>query len=140
MTTPGMAGFLLRFERLLPYPVERVWWALTDRGALAAWFMATDFAPVVGHRFTIRGTVVPGWRGWTDCEVLALEPPRRMVWSFLSTPAGPPTRVVFTLDAAGDGTRLTLRHDGETDAMTEGLLRTGWAGFLDRLPALLDSP
>ena len=140
MTAPRMNGFALEFDRLLPHPVERVWWALTDRDALAAWFMATDFAAVVGHRFTIRGTPEPGWRGWTDCQVLALEPPRRMVWSFLSTPTGAPTRVVFALEPAGDGTRLTLRHDGETDGATEGLLRAGWAFFLDRLPALLDTP
>jgi uncharacterized protein YndB with AHSA1/START domain len=31
-------GYVLRFERHLGHPVERVWWAITEPGELAQWF------------------------------------------------------------------------------------------------------
>ena len=37
--------------------------------------MKNDFAPVVGHRFNLRGD----WGGVLDCEVLAVEPNRDAV-------------------------------------------------------------
>jgi len=36
--------------------------------------MKNDFAPVVGHRFNLRGD----WGGVLDCEVLAIEPNRTL--------------------------------------------------------------
>ncbi|MGH7001873.1 MAG: SRPBCC family protein, partial [Stellaceae bacterium] len=63
-----------------PRPIEKVWAALTDSEALADWLMANDFEPRVGRRFTFHSDPIPGWRGRVDCEVVALEPPSRMVW------------------------------------------------------------
>ena len=42
--------------------------------------MKNDFAPVVGHRFNLRGD----WGGVLDCEVLAVEPNRTLsyTWDF----------------------------------------------------------
>lgn len=49
----------LLFEVRYPHTPERVWRALTDPKALAAWLMPNDFAPVVGHRFTFRAPPQP---------------------------------------------------------------------------------
>ena len=56
----------LLFEVTYPHSPERVWRALTDPKALAAWLMPNDFAPVVGHRFTFRAPQAPtppGYQG-----------------------------------------------------------------------------
>jgi uncharacterized protein YndB with AHSA1/START domain len=61
------------------HPIEKVWAALIEPAALAQWLMANDFEPRVGKRFTLRGEPTPQWRGWMDCELLEMEPPRWMV-------------------------------------------------------------
>ena len=42
-------------------------------------WLDNDFLPCVGHKFQFRATPTPHWNGVTDCEVLALEPNRRLV-------------------------------------------------------------
>jgi uncharacterized protein YndB with AHSA1/START domain len=36
----------------LPHPPEKVWRALTESELLAAWLMANDMQPLIGHSFT----------------------------------------------------------------------------------------
>ena len=106
-----------------PHPPGRVWAALTSSEALAAWLMPNDFEPVVGRRFTFRTRPAPGFDGIVRCEVLELDPPRRMVWSWAG--GNIDTTVIFTLEAtAGGDTRLSsgrrpsvveVTHAGEVE-------------------------
>lgn len=99
--------------RVYAYPPDRVWRALTDPSALSEWLMPTDFQPRVGHKFQFRASPVPGWRGFVECEVLELDPPRRMVLSWAGHEnMSHPTQVSWTLEPAEGGTRLTLEHSG----------------------------
>ncbi len=129
--------FRLVVERDLRHGVERVWQAITDADDIARWFFPILFAPVVGHGFCIRGEPVPGWRGWTDCEVLAIEPPRRMVWSFACTDDDAPTIVEFVITPRDTGCRLRITHHGRVPPRTLDLLDQGWNLYCDRLVALL---
>jgi uncharacterized protein YndB with AHSA1/START domain len=72
--------------------------------------MKNDFEPVVGRRFQFRAKPVAGWSGVVDCEVLALDAPRRMAWRWKSDVID--TTVTFTLEQVETGTRLRLVHDG----------------------------
>lgn len=125
----------LHIDRFLPHPVERVWAALTDRDALAAWLFDCDFRPEVGHRFVMRATPPPGstWRGWTAIEVLELVPPTRMVWSWESADIETPTRVVFELAPVEGGTRLKISHTGDTTEDDIEAVSRGWPAKLDAL-------
>jgi len=49
---------VIHVDQFLSHPPERVWRALVDPELLAAWLMPTDFAPVVGHRFTFRASPI----------------------------------------------------------------------------------
>ena len=123
-----------------PHPVDRVWAALTSSEALAAWLMPNDFQPAVGHRFTFRTKPAPGFDGMVRCEVLALDPPVRMVWSW--TGGNIDTTVTFTLMPAGPGaTRLRMRQAGFHGLgaqLTRRILAGGWPGILGRrLPGYL---
>jgi uncharacterized protein YndB with AHSA1/START domain len=126
-----------------PHPVQKVWQALTNPEALRAWLMDNDFEPRVGKRFTLRARqgrpLPPASRGWQECEVLEIEPPRRMVWSWRHNEGEAPTRVEFRLEEAGSGTRLTLSHTGETDAISAARLTEGWPGKLADLLVLLNN-
>lgn len=107
-----MSERTIEVDQFLPFPVDRVWRALTEPELLAKWFMPNDFAPVVGHRFTFRTDPVPSanFDGTVHCEVLALEPDRllRIAWRGGALD----TTVTWTLAAEGTGTRLFLVHDG----------------------------
>ena len=48
---------IIRQERLLPYPVARVWRALTDPALVGQWLMPADIQPVVGHPRSGRGAM-----------------------------------------------------------------------------------
>jgi uncharacterized protein YndB with AHSA1/START domain len=122
----------LCFDEVLDRPIDRVWHAITDAGMLARWLMDNDFAPVVGHKFTLRDPPTKAWRGWFDCEVLELDPPHRMVWSWNGGREGEATtRVVFELAPEGAGTRLVLRHEGEFATDVREGLRGGWPRKLE---------
>jgi uncharacterized protein YndB with AHSA1/START domain len=127
----------LRFQEFYPHPIEAVWAALADPAALAVWLMPNDFEPRVGKRCTFRGEPTSEWRGWMDCEVLALEPPSRMVWSWRSTEDGPLTQVTFDLRTVAGGTELTLVHSGETDPAWRSRYASGWPEKLATLRGLL---
>ena len=90
-----------------PHPVDAVWSALTEPGALAIWLMPNDFAPLPGHRFRLDAR--PGF-GFIDGEVLDVEPPHllRCRWTI----EGVDTLVTFRLEPEGSGTRLALEHIG----------------------------
>jgi uncharacterized protein YndB with AHSA1/START domain len=123
-----------------PHTVDRVWEALTSSEALAAWLMPNDFKPVVGHRFTFRTKPRPGFDGIVRCEVLELDPPRRMVWAWAG--GNIDTTVTFTLEeTAGAGTRLRMHQvgfHGLGAQLTRRILASGWPGILrERLLAYL---
>ncbi|TMF42501.1 MAG: hypothetical protein E6I23_13360 [Chloroflexi bacterium] len=124
------------FEELLPRPIEAVWAELTDKSAISACLMATDdFKPTIGCRFRMKPLSPLSTEGWVDAEVLELEPPRRMVWSWSVDDRNPPSKVTFMLARNGEGTRLRLRHVGEFDPEVAGMFRDGWPG---RIAALVE--
>lgn len=47
---------VITVDEFVPYPVARVWQALTDPDKLKVWFMPNDFKPVVGHTFHFHRT------------------------------------------------------------------------------------
>jgi uncharacterized protein YndB with AHSA1/START domain len=98
-----MSRIVARF--VYAHPIDRVWRAITTRERIARWLMENDFEPRVGHRFRLRAKPMPGWDGVVNCEVLALEPPTRMVWSWQGTNMKRATTVTFTLARSGAGTR-----------------------------------
>lgn len=128
----------------LKSPIERVWRALTDRATLAKWMLLTteDFEPVVGHRFHFRSPPVPGWDGIIDCEVLEVDEPHRLSYTWVGGPQAivVSTIVVWSLtEAEGGVTRLNLEHGGFPAEMKQAIggARWGWTKMLDQLRGLL---
>ncbi len=131
----------------LKSPIERVWNALTDPATLSRWmlFKSNDFQPVVGHAFQFRDA--PGFDGVIDCEVLEVDKPRRLSYTWASDQVGPsnlqfPTVVTWTLtEAEGGVTRLHLEQTGfPSEAKQEiGGAKYGWDMMLDQLQSVLDS-
>jgi uncharacterized protein YndB with AHSA1/START domain len=131
----------IKKEAIYPYPPERVWRALTDPRALAEWAMPNDFKPFVGHKFQFRVKPQPGWRGIVDCEVLEVDPPRRLSYTWQGDPKSRVTVVTFILEPVPGGTRLRLEHTGFRGLgglFLKLLLGSGWGGMLrTALPGVL---
>lgn len=122
-----------------PHPRERVWAALTDPTALGLWLMPNDFEPRVGHEFTLHAKPGAGWDGTVHCEVLELDPPTHMAWSWRAGPLD--TVVRFDLEAVEGGTRLRFTQTGFTGLqgnLTRLILGFGFLTMYRRkLPAYL---
>ena len=130
----------LHFDAFYPHPPEKVWSALTRSEAIARWLMENDFEPRVGHRFQLRAKPQPGWDGIVNCEVLELDPPRRMSWSWKSN-VPVDTVLTITLTPEADGTRLHLAHtgfQGVKGIMVSYILGSGWKGIVSKgIPAAI---
>jgi uncharacterized protein YndB with AHSA1/START domain len=134
-------------ERELLHPPEKVWRALTQGPLIEEWLMKNDFQLVVGHRFNLHATPMPGWNGVTDCEVLVVEPNRRLAYSWNASGAeaarGLKTIVTWTLTPTADGVLLRMEQSGfrpEEERNYQGAAY-GWQRFignLERVAAGLD--
>jgi len=113
--TEAVATKSIVVERTMPHPPGKVWRALTQSPRIAEWLMQNDFAPVVGHRFQFRATPVPGWSGITNCEVLEVDEPRRLVYTWgdgTESDSGLRTVVAWTLTPVDGGTHVRMEHSG----------------------------
>jgi uncharacterized protein YndB with AHSA1/START domain len=130
MTTKGTTTRSLVIERELPHPPEKIWRALTEGPLIKEWLMENDFQPVVGHRFTLRSTPVPNWNGIIECEILLVEPNRKLSYSWGTLGLG--TVVTFTLTPTDAGTHLHLEQSGfgpDQEANYKGA-NYGWQRFI----------
>lgn len=133
-------------ERRLPHTPERVWHMLTNSASIAKWLMPNDFAAVPGHRFTLRAPCATEWDGVIRCEVLEIEPPRRLRYSWVSGSdrevgmAAPlDSWVCWTLEPVQGGTMLRMEHAGfgPGNETVHAAVTQGWPGKLDLLDGLL---
>jgi uncharacterized protein YndB with AHSA1/START domain len=123
-------------EAVYPHSPERVWRALVDPKELAAWLMPNDFAPEVGHEFSLETDDI----GTIQGEVLEIDEPRllRCRW----TGVFGDTEVTFELFPEADSTRLRVIHDGWTEPVPPEHpgFDDGWKQKLDQdLPRVLNS-
>ena len=131
----------LRFERVLPGPIERVWAYLTQEDLRRQWFAAgvMDLRPGAAFELVWRNHELsdppdPAPEGSDGnrmtCRILACDPPRRLAFAF-----GAHGDVTIELAPEGDEVRLTLIHSRVPDHATLGRVGPGWHVHLDTLVA-----
>ena len=117
---------------------ETVFPYFTDPGRYIQW-MGSDatLEPVPGGSYRVRmrdGVEAAG-------QFVEVDPPHRLVftWGWTHDPAVPPgtTRVVITLHAEQDGTRVVLRHHDLPDGGQRDHHGKGWEVYLSRLGLLV---
>jgi uncharacterized protein YndB with AHSA1/START domain len=131
---------VLRFERRLAHPREKVWKAITDPAEMEHWFPASISADLkVGApmQFSFEGHNPDVESPYDDGEILEFEPPR--VYAFRWTDSV----LRFELSPDGDGTRLVFTHTlGGVgtwgDRRSAARNAAGWDGCLAILAARLD--
>ncbi len=135
-------------EREMPHPPEKIWRALTQGALIEAWLMKNDFQPVVGHRFNFRAAPLPHWNGVVDCQVLTIEPHKRLSYSWNASgdeaAGGLKTVVTWTLtpdEAAARSCAWSRRASGPTRGPTtrvRTMAGSAIVGGLERVVAGLD--
>lgn len=133
----------VRFERLLPGPIELAWDFLTKPGLVATWFASIRMEPRVGGMLEIRFTLT----GDEDCdaagtrgEIRAFEPPRlfAFTWQPRKRKPGGEIEIVdegevrFELTPQDGKVLLTLTHARIPPGETPGYAG-GWHAYLDNL-------
>jgi uncharacterized protein YndB with AHSA1/START domain len=127
---------------------EVVWRAMTDPDLVALWTATGQgarpegFEPVVGTRFRFVGKPVFGWDGIVRCEVLEVDAPRLLRYSWQGGEDEQPTEVAYRIEATDGGARLVYEHTGFTGvrgAMMSRLLGRVRRRMLDDgLPPVLE--
>ena len=130
-------------EREIPFPPQKIWRALTQPHLMEEWLMKNDFKPVVGHRFNLRADPQPYWNGVTDCEVLAVEPNKKLSYTWNSSgdeaANGLKTVVTWTLVPTSTGTHLRMEQSGfrpDQQRNYQGA-NYGWQRFFSALEQVL---
>jgi uncharacterized protein YndB with AHSA1/START domain len=128
---------------IVDYPLneapEQIWRALTEPPLLAKWLMENDIQPIVGHKFNFRAKPMGNWDGIVHCEVLEVDPPHKLVYTWQGgthrdgTP-GPrlDTTVTWNLTPTPTGgTLLHLVHHGfQPDDYSFQIMSNGWRKML----------
>ncbi|MDH7795142.1 MULTISPECIES: SRPBCC domain-containing protein [unclassified Beijerinckia] len=142
MTDTATETLSVVVEREISHPPEKLWRALTQSHLIAEWLMKNDFAPVVGHRFNLRGE----WGGVLDCEVLTIEPNRTLsyTWNLAHDEAAYNLQsvVTFTLTPTSAGTHLRMEQLGfrPDQKRAFGGAKAGWPQFFTKLEQVLARP
>src|ERR1700682_698517 len=146
MTQPTAMRSLV-VEREMPHPPEKIWRALTQGPLIEEWLMKNDFQPGGGHRVNFRATPLAQWNGVTDCEVLIVEPNKRLSYSWNAAGEeaanGLKSVVTWTLTPTKGGTHVRMEQSGfraEDEAFYQGATY-GWQrmiGGLERVAAGLN--
>jgi uncharacterized protein YndB with AHSA1/START domain len=135
-----------------PHPPAKVWRALTDPALVPLWTSTgkggrpVGFAPAVGTRFKFVAKPMPGWNGIVDCEVLEVQEPSRLRYSWQGDAKDDVTIVTYELAPQGAGTRFTWDHTGFTGlggfvvskmlaSVREKMLTVGLPAVLDEMDA-----
>jgi uncharacterized protein YndB with AHSA1/START domain len=119
--------FEMRFERVVPRPIERVWGALTIPERIADWFgkpVTIDLR--VGGKYCV---LFPGGKDdLVDGTIIACDPPRLLAFEWFGT--GGNTIVRWELTPQPEGCRLVFHQTGMNAWWFLGGA-AGWKGFVD---------
>ena len=128
----------MTFRRHLPYPIERVWAALTDPLERQAWFGETVIDGRAGGTIEMMPTdppAAPDAKRLTG-RILVWEPPYVLEHEWHQRIVEDSV-VRYELRPAGTGTLLTFTHTGLSEQNARGFI-PGTHAFFDRLEAWLD--
>jgi uncharacterized protein YndB with AHSA1/START domain len=125
----------INIERDYPYPIEKVWEAISTPESLAAWLMPNNFKLEKGYSFTFKTKPQPGFDGIVNCRVLDFEIPRKLQFTWQGGPLKKSTLVTFTLQEIEHGTKLIFSHSGFEGIINQYIIRfilgSGWRSLFD---------
>lgn len=120
----------IKISRFYPYSADKVWLALTDPQAMNTWLMPVeDFQLKLNQKFRFKTKPSPGFDGIVHCQILEVDEPKAITYSWLGGSMKEPTIVKWKLKSIEDGTVVNLRHTGFVGVdgwMIKQILTFGW--------------
>lgn len=119
--------------------IEKLWSSLTDSSKLAKWVhnihtgeaMENDFKAVVGHHFQFRTQPNEWWNGIIDGEVLIVDEPNKLSYTWES---GEKHTITWTLQDLGNGSvNLHLEQTGISNEQALAGAKYGWTKWCGEL-------
>ncbi len=110
----------IHIVRDYPHPPAKVWRAVTDPALIPLWTATgaggrpEGFTPKVGTRFRLIAKPKPGWNGIVNCEVIEVNEPSLLRYSWTGGDGGDTTEVTYQLEPRPGGTRFSYEHTGFT--------------------------
>jgi uncharacterized protein YndB with AHSA1/START domain len=138
-TTAKSQTDTLAFDVDLRHAPAKVWRALTDPTLLAEWLLpAVGFKLEPGAAFTFNAPPLPGWDGVVNCQVVDIDPHRKLTYRWVVGDLD--TVLTFTLTPTASGTRLLIVQSGFRPAQKKnwGGARYGWKLMGGKLVDLLE--
>lgn len=124
-------------ERLYAHSIDKIWKAITEGKEISKWFIAADFKPEVGYRYTLTATEE---HGCTQINGTVLEVnPYTLRYTWVVGDSQVITNVCWTLEKEGVHTRLRIEHSGISQYKGEsavemfGSFSNGWDFCMDGL-------
>jgi len=148
-----LAPDTVRFERLLPGPIERVWAYLTESDKRAKWLASGDMEPRAGAPLKLKfvhsslssrtAPIPEQYQSMeegqvTEHTVTRCEPPRVLALSWGSGKDNAPSEVTFELTPEGDKVSLVLTHRRLRDRKALLAVGPGWHAHLAVLVSRLE--
>ncbi|MDB5286091.1 MAG: hypothetical protein JWR05_1040 [Mucilaginibacter sp.] len=100
-------------ERTLNAPASRVWQALTDNNKMKEWYFKLEsFEPHVGFEFQFYGQGSKGEKFLHLCRVTAVEPEKKLSYTWKYDGLQGNSEVSFELFPEGDKTLVRITHTG----------------------------
>jgi uncharacterized protein YndB with AHSA1/START domain len=140
---------MIRFERLLPGPIERIWAFLTESEKRGTWFASGPMELKVGGKAEFRfdhASLSPTKEPVPErhknkeggvqmfSEVTRCEPPHVLAYTFKASKSGggpgDESEVTFELEPRGDKVRLVLTHRRLKDRAVLLGIAGGWHAHL----------
>lgn len=121
----------LHFDRVFPYPPEKVWSALTEPDRLAQWFTTADVDAREGGSVSFDF----GEHGVCSGRITAYEPPKVLEYEWVF-PDGPRSVVRWELRGESGATQVSIAHTLMPPDSATGYA-AGWHAYLDSLDAHL---
>lgn len=130
----------LEVERLIPATIERVFDAWLDAESIKEWMRpgpgmtvprATIDARVGGKYLIVMAN--PEREIPHEGEYRVIDRPNRLVFTWVSEPAGNSVVTVLFEKVSGESTRVVLRHEKLPDEQSRDGHRSGWGTILEML-------
>lgn len=132
---------VVKIEKFLKHPIEKVWNAISDGSEISKWFMQSTLQPTPGAAYEATGKPQDDWDGRIYGEVVEVEPPHKLVHTFQTNELECPMRVTWTLEERTGGTLLILLHeDFDKLSNAEFMFRDisgGWNYHVENLTTFL---
>lgn len=137
------AGLTLIVRRVIAAPPQFLFEAWTEPRHLLAWWgpqgvrcCAAEIDLRVGGAYRIGNRLPDGTVLWIEGQFEAIEPPKRLVYSWRVTPgSGAVERVTVRFEPRGEDTEVVIAHERIADQTIRARHEAGWNGCLDGLIA-----